>query len=87
MPTYQYECDACGHEFEILQGITAEKLRKCPECAKFKLHRLIGQGAGVIFKGSGFYATDYKNKSSAPSPKSEPASGGCGCGAGGCGSH
>ena len=65
MPTYQYECDACGHHFEILQSMTDKKLRKCPKCAKQKLYRLIGTGAGVIFKGSGFYETDYKKKSSA----------------------
>lgn len=63
MPTYQYECDACGHEFEFLQSMADKKLKKCPECKKMKLHRLIGSGAGIIFKGSGFYETDYKKKS------------------------
>ncbi len=60
MPTYQYECSGCGYSFEILQSIKEEKLRKCTRCGKFKLHRLIGSGSGIIFKGSGFYETDYK---------------------------
>jgi putative FmdB family regulatory protein len=63
MPTYEYRCDACGHEFEIYQQITAPVMRKCPECSKLKLQRLIGTGAGVIFKGSGFYETDYRSDS------------------------
>ena len=62
MPTYQYECSACNHTFEILQSFNDKKLRKCPECGKLKLHRLIGAGGGIIFKGSGFYETDYKRK-------------------------
>ena len=62
MPTYEYECSECGHRLEILQSITGKKLRKCPCCGKFKLNRLIGTGAGIIFKGSGFYETDYKRK-------------------------
>jgi putative FmdB family regulatory protein len=62
MPTYEYECKACGHAFETMHGMTAPVLRKCPECAKLKLVRLISGGAGVIFKGSGFYETDYKAK-------------------------
>ena len=85
MPTYQYECSGCGYEFEVLQSMKDAKLRKCPECGKLKLSRLIGGGSGVIFKGSGFYATDYKKKeAAAASPKSEnkPASGGHGCGSG-----
>ena len=61
MPTYDYECKNCGHRFEAFQGITAEPLKKCPDCGKMKLVRLIGGGAGIIFKGSGFYATDYKS--------------------------
>lgn len=63
MPTYDYECDACGHGFEKFQSITAKPVRTCPECGKRKVRRLIGTGAGVIFKGSGFYQTDYKRKS------------------------
>ena len=67
MPTYEYECDACGHHFEILQSMTDSKIKKCPKCKKLKLYRLIGAGAGIIFKGSGFYETDYKKKSPSPS--------------------
>ncbi|HET6430272.1 MAG TPA: zinc ribbon domain-containing protein [Phycisphaerae bacterium] len=63
MPTYDYVCDACGHEFEQFQSITAAVLRKCPQCSKRKLRRLIGAGAGVIFKGNGFYQTDYRSDS------------------------
>lgn len=63
MPTYDYQCQACGHEFEEFQMMSAKPLRKCPECKKLKLKRLIGTGAGVIFKGSGFYETDYRSKS------------------------
>lgn len=63
MPTYEYECADCGYAFEKLQSMTDKKLRKCPECGKFKLARLIGSGAGIIFKGTGFYETDFKTKS------------------------
>ena len=63
MPTYDYLCENCGHEFEHFQSITAKLLRKCPECGKMTLKRLIGSGAGVIFKGSGFYQTDYRTDS------------------------
>ena len=63
MPTYEYECQRCGHTFERFQSITEEKLKRCPEC-RGKLKRLLGTGAGIIFKGSGFYETDYKRKSS-----------------------
>lgn len=62
MPTYEYECDACGHEFERLQRMTDPAVRKCPKCGKLKVRRLISGGAGVIFKGAGFYETDYKRK-------------------------
>ena len=62
MPTYQYECSACHESFEIMQSMLDKKLRKCPKCGKFKLARLIGTGGGIIFKGSGFYETDYKRK-------------------------
>ena len=71
MPTYQYECEVCGYSFEILQSITEGKLRKCPKCGKFKLYRLIGTGGGIIFKGSGFYETDYKRKDAKGKPASE----------------
>jgi putative FmdB family regulatory protein len=60
MPTYEYECDACGHAFERLQRMTDPAVRKCPSCGRLKVRRLISGGAGVIFKGSGFYETDYK---------------------------
>jgi putative FmdB family regulatory protein len=63
MPTYDYECDGCGHKFELFQGINDPHLRKCPECRKQKLRRLIGTGAAVMFKGSGFYQTDYRSES------------------------
>lgn len=63
MPTYDYRCSHCEHEFEKFQSITANPLKKCPECKKMKLQRLIGAGAGVIFKGAGFYETDYRSKS------------------------
>jgi putative FmdB family regulatory protein len=63
MPTYDYVCDACDHKFELFQSITAEAEKKCPECGKRKLRRLIGPGAGFVFKGSGFYQTDYRSES------------------------
>ena len=63
MPTYDYECGACQHKWELFQSITAEPEKKCPECKKKKARRLIGAGAGLIFKGSGFYLTDYRSKS------------------------
>jgi len=61
MPTYDYICKACGHQFELFQSMSAPVKRKCPKCRKSKLERLIGTGAGVIFKGSGFYQTDYRS--------------------------
>jgi putative FmdB family regulatory protein len=63
MPTYEYECDACHHKFEELQSIAEKPLKKCPKCKKQKLRRLFGIGAGFIFKGSGFYQTDYRSES------------------------
>jgi putative FmdB family regulatory protein len=60
VPTYDYVCDACQHAFDHFQSMSSEHLRKCPACGKRKLRRLIGSGAGVIFKGGGFYETDYK---------------------------
>lgn len=62
MPTYDYECDACGHTLEIFQGINDPKKKKCPECGKNKLQRLFGTGAAIVFKGSGFYETDYRSE-------------------------
>jgi len=63
MPHYDYLCDACGYEFELFQSITATVKRKCPKCGKLKLRRLIGPGAAIMFKGSGFYQTDYRSES------------------------
>ena len=63
MPTYEYVCDDCGHEYELFQSMSDGVKRKCPECGKLKLRRLIGPGGGVIFKGSGFYETDYRSDS------------------------
>jgi putative FmdB family regulatory protein len=63
MPTYDYVCDACEHAFELFQSIKDEPKRKCPECGKQKLRRLIGPGAAIVFKGSGFYKTDYRSDS------------------------
>lgn len=63
MPTYDYECDACGHTFEEFQYISADVLVDCPECKKPKLRRLFGTGAAIMFKGSGFYETDYRSDS------------------------
>ena len=63
MPTYDYVCRACEHRFEHFQSMQEAPLRKCPECGKPRLQRLIGAGAGILFKGSGFYETDYKRKS------------------------
>jgi putative FmdB family regulatory protein len=63
MPTYEYKCKACGHLFEEYQSITAPLLKKCPSCGKSKLERLFGIGAAVVFKGGGFYQTDYRSES------------------------
>lgn len=63
MPTYEYACPKCGHEFEQFQSMRDVPLSKCPKCRKTGLKRLVGGGAGLIFKGSGFYITDYKKKS------------------------
>lgn len=73
MPTYEYECDACGHRLELVQAMSDAHIRKCPKCAKLKLRRLIGAGAAVIFKGSGFYTTDYRSSSYAEAKKSDVA--------------
>jgi putative FmdB family regulatory protein len=73
MPTYEYACSKCGHHFDQFQSMRDEPLRKCPKCHKMALKRLIGGGAGLIFKGSGFYITDYKNKGMAKAAASESA--------------
>ena len=71
MPTYEYECSKCGHEFELFQRMTENPKRKCPKCGRMALQRLIGAGAAVIFKGSGFYETDYKRSGDYKKRKSE----------------
>jgi putative FmdB family regulatory protein len=63
MPTYDYRCKSCEHEFELFQNMSDRVKRKCPECGKNTLERLIGTGAAVLFKGSGFYETDYRSES------------------------
>ena len=62
MPTYEYICNKCQHEFEQFQSMKARPIRKCPKCGKLSVQRLIGAGAGIIFKGSGFYQTDYRSE-------------------------
>ena len=74
MPTYDYVCDICQHAWESFQSMSDKPLRSCPKCGKRKARRLIGAGAGLIFKGSGFYCTDYK-KSGAGSKSSGESSG------------
>ena len=71
MPTYEYICENCEYEFEKFQSIKARPLRKCPECGKLALNRLVGTGSGIIFKGSGFYQTDYRTDSYKQGEKSE----------------
>jgi len=63
MPTYEYHCNSCGKDFELFQQITEPAVSKCPYCGKRSVQRLIGAGAGIIFKGSGFYQTDYRSDS------------------------
>src|SRR5438067_12736800 len=63
MPTYEYHCDACEHHFDEFQSMMEPPLKKCPKCKKSKLRRLLGTGAAIIFKGSGFYQTDYRSES------------------------
>ena len=64
MPTYDYECQACGHAWELFQSMKDDPIKSCPKCKKRKAKRLMGLGAGLIFKGSGFYETDYKRAGS-----------------------
>ncbi|MBI4879785.1 MAG: zinc ribbon domain-containing protein [Planctomycetes bacterium] len=75
MPTYDYECQACSHHFETFQSITAGILRKCPACGRLRLRRLIGSGGGVIFRGSGFYQTDYRSSSYKDQARKESGTG------------
>lgn len=77
MPTYEYLCKSCGHRFDEFQSMSAKELKKCPECKKNALERLIGAGAGVIFKGSGFYQTDYRSSSYSSDAKKDTDGGGC----------
>jgi len=63
MPTYDYVCDGCGHAFELFQSMTDSVKKTCPKCKKKKLRRLIGAGGAIVFKGSGFYKTDYRSES------------------------
>lgn len=74
MPTYEYACPKCGHEFEAFQSMKDEPLTKCPKCKKTGVKRLVGGGAGLIFKGTGFYITDYKTKKGTPSSDSGSSS-------------
>src|SRR3954469_4625328 len=75
MPTYEYQCDACGNKFEKFQSITSGPVRKCPKCGKNKVKRLISTGAGLIFKGSGFYITDYRDAGYKDKDKAESGGG------------
>lgn len=75
MPTYDYVCDGCGHAFELFQSITDKLKKTCPECKKRKLRRLIGTGAAIMFKGSGFYQTDYRSESYKKGAAAEKSSG------------
>ncbi len=74
MPTYEYECQSCGYAFEKFQPMTAQRLKKCPKCQK-PVKRLIGSGSGIIFKGAGFYATDYRK--ARPQAEAGPSCSGC----------
>jgi putative FmdB family regulatory protein len=75
MPTYEYECQKCGHRFEEFQSIKAEPLRKCPKAScKGKVKRLISSGGGLLFKGSGFYTTDYRSESYKQGAKADKGS-------------
>lgn len=78
MPTYEYVCDHCGHEYEMFQSMKDDPVKTCPECGEEKARRLLGRGAGIIFKGSGFYETDYRSESykKAAKAEQEAASGG-----------
>ena len=71
MPTYDYEGGECGHRWELFQQMSENRKRKCPECGRLKARRLIGPGAGIIFKGSGFYQTDYRSQSYKDAAKAE----------------
>ncbi|MFN2350396.1 MAG: FmdB family zinc ribbon protein [Kiritimatiellia bacterium] len=74
MPTYEYECRKCGHVFDIFQSITAPHLKKCPKCRGL-IKRMIGSGAGLLFKGSGFYITDYRSEGYRKAAQAEKSDG------------
>jgi putative FmdB family regulatory protein len=76
MPTYDYICDECGHEFEAYEPITSEPRKDCPECTRPGLRRKIGPGAAILFKGSGFYQTDYRSESYKKAAKADKPSDG-----------
>ncbi len=83
MPTYDYKCKACGHTFALFQSMSENPKKKCPSCGRMTLVRLIGTGSGIIFKGSGFYETDYKRRNgkatashTSPRPKEADTGGG-----------
>lgn len=78
MPTYEYRCGACGQEFDVFQKMSDDPVRTCPECGQDEAERLISRGAGLVFKGSGFYATDYRD----PPPEKKGEGGGTEAGAG-----
>ena len=80
MPTYEYQCDACEHNFDEFQSISAAPLKKCPRCGKPKLRRVFGTGAAVLFKGSGFYETDYRSESYKKAAKADQEAGSRGSG-------
>ena len=82
MPTYEYECTACGATFERFQSITENPIRKCPKCGRMKARRLLGAGAGIIFRGSGFYQTDYRSADYKAKAKAEAEASGDGKGSG-----
>lgn len=75
MPTYDYVCEACGHRFEEMQSFKDEPLKKCPKCEQDALRRLFGAGAAILFKGSGFYQTDYRSESYKSAAKADQDSG------------
>ena len=75
MPTYDYKCENCGHAFEKFHSITAAPIKKCPVCGKNTVKRMIGTGAGIIFKGGGFYETDYRSEAYKKSQKAESGGG------------
>ncbi len=74
MPTYDYICDSCGHEFEAYESIKANPQKDCPACTMPKLRRKIGAGAAILFKGSGFYQTDYRSESYKKAAQAEKTS-------------